>query len=424
MSKTALIIQHEYWERVKNKSFIIMTLLGPFILALLMIVPIGLNLNKQEKSNSRVMVIDGLKVFKDKIPNTETTEFFFEDVDIETAKRAYQEANYDYILYISPSAIYNNSGYHILSHKTPSKELMNHIQLNLESKMTLFKLNSLGVNSSDAEKAITKIHINYLELEEGSSASTEVQSTIGLFAGVLIYFFICMYGIMIMKAVMTEKQSRIIEIIVSSAKPFEIMMGKIVGVLLAGLTQFIVWMLLSSIVTYVINLLFIQPNMANAESYKSLGMDNPFNILQDLQMLNFPLLLGAFIIFFILGFLLYGSIFASIGAAVSKDSETQQFVFPLTTPLLLSFIILPELVDGANSGLTSFLSYCPFTSPVIMLVRIMMEAPLWEVLVSIAILIVSVIVFVAIVGKIYKAGILMHGQKVNYSTIKKWIFSK
>jgi len=247
---------------------------------------------------------------------------------------------------------------------------------------------------------------------------------IGSISGILIYIFIFMYGTMVMRGVIEEKTNRIIEVIISSIKPFQLMMGKIIGVAMVGLTQFILWIILTMILLSVAELFFMDANsitngLNNQE--KSLMITEITNLTNNINLIQ---ILFSFLFYFLAGYLLYSSLFAAVGSAVDAEADTQQFILPVTIPLILAFILIQPIMDNPDGNLSFWMSIIPFTSPIVMMVRLPFGVPIWEILLSMFILIITFILTTWIAAKIYRVGILMYGKKATYKELLKWISYK
>ena len=252
-----------------------------------------------------------------------------------------------------------------------------------------------------------------------------------MFGGFLIYIFIFLYGAMVMRGVMEEKTSRIVEIIISSVKPIQLMMGKILGIALVGFTQFALWVSLTFVISSVATALLVSPadlnpvDMANGSEMliqeADMNHSGLASVFEQLESINITFLLVMFLFYFIGGYLMYGSLFAAVGSAVDSETDSQQFMLPITIPLIFSFIALQTILENPDSSLAFWCSIIPFTSPIVMMGRLPFDPPLWELGLSMVLLIVGFIFTSWLAGRIYRVGILMYGQKVNYKTLWKWI---
>lgn len=441
MHKILLIIKREYLTRVKQKSFIIMTILGPLLMGALFVVPIWMATQEDEKTD--VLVVDESLLFNNSFSDKDNLKFHFvKDMNIKEAEKQLDEDYYSAVLYI-PQNIINSNGAEIIYKKQPGFNTILFIESSIENELESLKLSEAGIDKKTLAAAKTDIKMRKSKYESGvkESKNTELSMVVGMLGGVLIYFFIFLYGAQVMRGVIEEKSSRIVEVIISSVKPFQLMMGKIIGIAMVGLTQFLLWIILTtSIVSAAKGFLGVeknslptpvpmeqamngqsalQPNM-QAQQPAAEDMDE---IWKSIDKINFPLLIGAFIFYFIGGYLLYGALFAAVGAAVDNEADTQQFMLPITIPLILSFVMAQFVMNNPEGPMAFWLSIIPFTSPIIMMVRLPFGIPypytdLW---ISMALLILGFIATTWFAGKIYRTGILMYGKKVNYKELWKWI---
>ena len=284
------------------------------------------------------------------------------------------------------------------------------------------------------EKTQADVTLNTIILGESGtekSASTEIVMGLSMAGGFLIYIFIFLYGATVMRGVLEEKTSRIVEIIISSVKPFQLMMGKIIGVALVGFTQFALWILLTFVLSTVATTFLMSPSeinptdIANGTELVMQDVEIPQEgiaaILAQFESINISFLLAMFLFYFVGGYLMYGSLFAAVGAAVDSETDTQQFMMPITIPLIFSIVSLQTILENPDSSLAFWCSIIPFTSPVVMMGRLPYDPPMWEIGLSMVLLIIGFIFTSWIAGRIYRVGILMYGQKVTYKTLWKWI---
>lgn len=436
MNKIILIIKREYLTRVKKKSFVIMTLLGPILMAGLMLVPIWLA--TKDKDLQRIEVVDETKEFINQFENTNELEFKHEFRSITKAKEALYDSKYTSILYIKKTdsepivEMYykKQPGFSTVNNiENTIEDVMRNIELNAKYKITKEQLSEIHPNIK-----VKAISIN--EDGEEESKNIGISTAIGFGSAIMIYFFIFMFGVQVMRGVIEEKTSRIVEIIISSVKPFQLMMGKIAGIALVGLTQFLLWIILTGIIYTVIMGAFgvdeatiqtatqteqilndVNPNLSTPHPYK--------DILEGIENIPITQILISFLFYFIAGYLLYGALFAAIGSAVDSEADTQQFMMPITIPLIFSFVVAQSVMDNPDGTLAFWLSMVPLTSPVIMMVRIPFGGvETWELLLSMVLLVGGFVGTTWIAGKIYRTGILMYGKKVTYKELWKWLFFK
>ncbi|MFN5704493.1 MAG: ABC transporter permease [bacterium] len=432
MRKIGLIIAREYLSRVKKKSFIVMTFLGPILIGLMYGVAIWLAINADEMNTKKqVKVVDESKLFEGSIRNSSSLEFEFVNTDIETLKEEVLK-NEDSYLLIIPDKVSKNKldEVQLFSKKQASISVVSYIEKELESKLKDNKLIENGISSDILKSLNMEVSISTLRLTDKGeeSGSAGASYGVGMFGSILIYLFIFLYGVQVMRGVIEEKNNRIVEVIISSVRPFQLMMGKIVGIALVGLTQFVLWVVL----TMAINGVISQKMMSDKSSVSATeisaqanaNVDNEVmtDVLSAVNTINFPLLIGTFLFYFLAGYLLYSALFAAIGSAVDSEAETQQFMFPVTIPLIFSFVLASSAVVNNPDGPIAFwLSMIPLTSPVVMMVRIPFGVPAWQLITSMILLILGFMGTVWLAAKIYRTGILMYGKKVTFKEMLKWL---
>ena len=436
MNKIILIIKREYLSRVRKKSFIVMTILGPILMAALMMTPLLMDNSDTEERSVWICDESGLFISQFEKEEDINTTFFIEP--LVEVKALFNQSNAFALVHIPSStdstiSLLENS-INVFAHKPISIANRRLISRNVESVIESIKLKNEGLTRDIIEKTRADINLNTIILGESGlekSGSTEIALGLSMAGGFLIYIFIFLYGAMVMRGVMEEKTSRIVEIIISSVKPFQLMMGKIIGVALVGFTQFALWILLTFVLSTVATTLLVNPadinpaDIANGTELILQDVDIPQNgiasILAQLQSINISFLLGMFLFYFVGGYLMYGSLFAAVGAAVDSETDSQQFMMPITIPLIFSIIALQTILENPDSSLAFWCSIIPFTSPIIMMGRLPFDPPLWEIGLSMVLLIIGFIFTSWIAGRIYRIGILMYGQKVTYKTLWKWI---
>lgn len=436
MNKILLIIKREYLSRVRKKSFIVMTLLGPILMAALMMTPILMDTSDTEERS--IWVCDESGLFVTQFEKSEAIKTTFFSQPLLEVKALFQQSEAFALVHIpssSDSTISKlESSINVFAHKPISLANRRLISRNIESVIESIKLKNEGLTKGIIEKTRADISLNTIILgESGSekSGSTEIAMGLSMLGGFLIYIFIFLYGAMVMRGVMEEKTSRIVEIIISSVKPFQLMMGKIIGVALVGFTQFALWVLLTFVLSTVATSLLVSPteinpaDLANGTELLLQDVEIPQNgiasILAQLESMNLTLLLAMFLFYFVGGYLMYGALFAAVGAAVDSETDTQQFMMPITIPLIFSIIALQTILENPDSSLAFWCSIIPFTSPIVMMGRLPFDPPMWEIGLSMVLLIIGFIFTSWIAGRIYRVGILMYGQKVTYKTLWKWI---
>lgn len=444
MSKVSLIIRREYLTRVKKKSFIIMTLLGPILMASLFIVPIFMAMY-DEQDVSVIQVIDESGLFEGKLTDSPSMVFQMDSVTLPVAKELFNPEKHTAILYIPGNVINNTGAIMMFSAKQPNINLVTSVERTIQKEIESMKLQAQGITQETLSQIKTKVKVNTRTLTEQGEEETNAGLTtaVGFIGAFLIYIFIFLYGAQVMRGVIEEKTNRIVEVLISSVKPFQLMMGKIIGIALVGLTQFLLWVVLTFGISSLVTTLFVDPNQIQEQMthrQSPLGTPLPENIAQEEELMqggselseimsavnsiNFPLLIGAFLFYFIGGYLLYAALFAAIGAAVDGESDTQQFMLPVTIPLILSIIVSQSILQNPDSSLAFWFSIIPFTSPVVMMVRIPFGVAAWELGLSMVFMVAGFIFTTWLAGRIYRTGILMYGKKVTWKELGKWLFYK
>jgi ABC-2 type transport system permease protein len=435
MNHLPLIIQREYFTKVKNKSFIIMTFLSPIIMIILISVVAYLSQLNNDKQRT-ISILDESGLVKDAFQNSEQTKYnMFEGMTLSDAKAIVKETSNYGLLYIGKldTVTFTPAQIEFYSKESPSLSLISELESILENKITDLKLQKDGfdIEKITSSRAVVSIDQESFDGQKTSKIDSVVKLIFGGIAGYLLFMFIIIYGNMIMRSVIEEKTSRIIEVIISSVKPVQLMLGKIIGTSLAGITQFMVWIVLGGVLLIIISNVFgidIGEVQTPQQQIVQQAMENPeTNMqLQDIMtaFYNLPItnLIIAFIMFFVCGYLLYSSLYAAIGAAVDNETDTQQFLLPVMMPLILAvYIGFFTVIEDPHGTVSTVFSFIPFTSPVVMLMRIPFGVPLWQQLLSLLILIGTFILIVWFAAKIYRVGILMYGKKPSYKELVKWM---
>ena len=433
MNKIGLIIRREYFTRVKKRSFIIMTFLGPLLIAAIYIIPILLALHGDNEKRT-IAVVDQSHWFERQFVNTENQTFIrLDDIDIDSTKRLVQQGFFDIALFIPETQLNIPSSAVVYSMKQVPMTVESHIKEVMKNEIQVQKLLAAGVDPDILESIKTNINLSVIRMdEEGGEKETftEVQFILGMVLSVLIYMFIMLFGGQVMQGVTEEKSSRIVEVIVSSVKPFQLMMGKIIGVSLVALTQFVMWIILTGVIYVGFSAAVgishpeaISQGTVMAQEISSTNiMDNESvqNVLNIVHSIDFGTIIFSFIVFFLLGYLLYATMFAAIGSLVDNNTDSQQFTLPVTVPLIIAILSAIYIVNDPDSSLAVWMSMIPFTSPVVMMVRIPFGIPIWQVIVSAVILAGTFVGMTWVAAKIYRTGILMYGKKPTYKEIFKW----
>ncbi len=453
MNKIALIIKREYLTRVRKRAFLIMTILGPVLFAAFMIIPAWLATveDNEEKiiavieySDENTPVPDSLRQF-DVISDKKNLKFEYTGyTTLRVLKTALEHSNYFGILHI-PHNIINTGVVELYTKKEPSLGMEIHITKSLEKYIHDIKLRKMNIPVEVLNSIKTNIKLKTIKLEKGKyeeKGLKDLRRAVGYISGFLIYFFIFFFGAQVMRGVIEEKTSRIIEIIVSSVRPFQLMMGKIIGIGLLGLTQFFVWVILTfTIVSIAQESLLNKKEIhdtkqitpeniisANPVNEKQLLADDKIakfeGVLDNIRGIDFIVMISAFIFYFLGGYLLYGSLFAAIGAAVDSETDTHQFMLPVTIPLIFSIFIMINTFMNPSGKIAVWCSIIPLTSPIVMMARMPFGVPWPEVVASMIVLILSFLGSTWLAAKVYRTGILMYGKKTNYREIWKWVIRK
>lgn len=440
MNKIILIIQREYLSRVKKRSFIIMTILGPILMAALFIIPVYIA--TREGDTKKIAVRDETGIFSPLFTNTSHLVFEPVQTGLDTIKTHLADSGYYAVLYIPKTDAIVPSSALLYSNKQASLTVTSFIKNTMQKEVERLKLAASGVDQSIIDSAKSKIQLATFKIDAAGNEKksfTEVSMVVGWVGSFLIYFFIFMYGAQVMRGVIEEKSSRIVEVIISSVKPFQLMMGKITGIAMVGLTQFILWILLTAgLVTAFTSLsgLSLSESGSNqmliTESNRlvptdalmdedELDSDELQLILEAVDTINYGTILGFFLFFFLGGYLLYAALFAAIGSAVDNEADTQQFMLPITVPLILSLILIPYIINNPEGSLVFWVSIIPLTSPIAMMARIPFGVPYVDIALSVLLLVIGFVGTTWLAGRIYRTGILMYGKKVNYRELWKWI---
>jgi ABC-2 type transport system permease protein len=362
------------------------------------------------------------------------------DTDIETAKKNIENNDLYAVLYIPKTELSVPQSAKLYSSGQPNIVVKGYIKSMMRKEVEALKLQASGVNPDILKSIKTSINLLTIKINkagEEKQSSTELSMAIGFIGGFIIYIFIFMYGALVMRGVIEEKVNRIVEVIVSSVKPFQLMMGKIVGVALVGLTQFALWVIFTLIIVSGFLSVYstdiskfkqsqLQMQTESIVPMKDMSQDSNVNesviaVFESIQSINFPVMIGSFLFFFLGGYLLYASLFAAIGAAVDSETDTQQFMLPVTIPLILSLALAQVIITNPDGPIAFWLSIIPLTSPIIMMIRIPFGVPFTDLFLSFTLLILGFIGSTWIAAKIYRTGILIYGKKISYRELWKWL---
>ncbi|MFS4456195.1 ABC transporter permease [Maribacter sp. 2304DJ31-5] len=443
MNKLPLIIKREYLAKVRNKSFVIMTFLSPILMVgMILLIAYLTKLNDNEKRV--IAILNESDFFSNEFITSESTSFVkFTGINLEQAKDSTMNLGYHGLLYLPKEdnleKVADRSFFY--SKEAPNSSVLNQLELTIKERLRQERLRELGISTEEYAQMDSDYEINTSTFEgiRNLKGINEIKAFIGGGFGYLIMMFIIIYGGFVMRSVIEEKTSRIIEVIISSVKPFQLMLGKIIGTSLAGITQFGIWIVSGTLLLFVTFAMFdidpsalskgsMAPGMGVGSNSGISGMDLTMKLYaQELFSIPWALLLFSFIVYFVLGYLIYSSIYAAIGAAVDNETDTQQFIFPIILPLMLAIYVgFFSVFSNPHGPIAVGFSLFPLTSPIVMLMRLPGGigeggVPVWELVTSILILIITFIGIVSLAAKIYRVGILMYGKRPSYKELFKWL---
>ena len=434
MNKIGLIIKREYLTRVRKRSFLLLTFLGPILMAAIYIIPIMLTLNSHT-DHLRVAVVDESRWFENSFTSNEAHTFVpMHGQPIDSIKEMVKTGVFDMALYVPPTQLNIPSNAIVYSIRQVPMEVETYISSVMEKEIRNQKLMAKGVDPEIVSAVKTDVNLSVMRMDENGNEKetfTEVQFTLGVILAMLVCSFIVFFGGQVMQGVSEEKNNRIIEVIISSVKPFQLMMGKIIGVSLVALTQFVLWIVLTLVLYlgFSAYLGLSNPEMLSqgtvmAQEITSndiMNNESVQSILQIVHSIDFGTIIACFLIFFILGYLLYATLYAAIGSVVDNNTDSQQFTLPVTVPLMVAIISSFYIVNNPDGALSVWFSMIPFTSPISMMVRIPFGVPIWQIVVSVVLLAGTFVLMTWIAAKIYRTGILMYGKKLSYKEIFKWL---
>lgn len=438
MSKISLIIENEYMTRVRKKSFLVMTLLTPVLLALLCCIPILIELFSSSDMRN-VTVVDHTGLYNEVFVDNDEYSYTYLNTETTSEQMRDNEEPYAYIV-ITENLLNNPSAMTIYSHKQITSgfetQVINDMEQHLhDAKLASYDIPGLQqiIDESNVEINVSSIRFD----EEGDTqTSAGLATAVGMISTFIIYMFLFAYGGMVMNSVMQEKTNRIVEVMVSSVKPFDLMMGKIISVGLVGLTQIGIWVILlvglglGASVAFGIPLFMNNQAeiLAQAQSMSNTAMmggtaidPDMLDIAQTLSGINFAQIVLCLILYFIGGYVIYASIFAAVGSAVDNETDSSQFMLPITLIILFAFYVGIFSAEDPEGGMAWWCSMIPFTSPIVMMVRIPFGVAIWELALSLVILYASAIGMTWVASRIYRVGILLYGKKPSYKELFKWI---
>lgn len=432
MNKILIIIHREFMNRVSKKSFVILTILMPFIFAALIFVPLMLSMVKSDEQKN-IAVIDHTGKYIHVFKNDESYLFFPQEKILDEFKS--DTTAFDAVIEIEADLIENPNGAAVYSRKEIPQGLSRTINNALNEQIRHDKLLSYNIPElpsimKDFEKSFEIRTIKWSEDGSENESNANIAVAAGMILTFLIYMFVMSYGGMVMQSVMEEKANRIVELMVSSVKPFQLMIGKITGIGLVGIFQLVIWGIMLAVILTVAGVVFgvsaaSNPDMAMAaQGIQAQDTEGATAILNSIHNLNLPALGGLFALNFIGGYLVYASIFAAIGASINEAEDSQQFMTPIVFLLIFALYAAIYSADNPDGPLAVWCSMIPFTSPIVSMVRVSLDAPMWQTILSLVILYASAFILIWLSGKIYRVGILMYGKKPSIKEMIKWITYK
>lgn len=444
MNKILLIATREIMQKLKSSVFIIMTFLTPLLFA--GFIGFIVYISQSEKTEQKVWVVDESELFMNRLQPDERTTFTYTDKKLPQAVREFSDKGYTCILWISPNIVEGGDGaVKLIYKKSPGLAFQTYLKNQLEKILYEEKLRANHIDPEVIHNAKQKVQVIMEKVDKyGNTKDQSYFQLLGFFMGILMFMFISVYGMMVFRSVLEEKTNRIVEIIISSVKPFQLLSGKILGIAVLGIMQFLTMAIFTGLLITLIFQFFFKDTLIEYNQFK---MQNEkvfqsgathdldklekyqekleaFQVLDNLKNIDITESLIAFLFYFIGGYLLYSSMIAAIASALDNESDAQQFLMPVMLPLFLAYMILIRAVDNPDSSMISWFSFIPFTSPVIMLARIPSGIPMWEVILSLSLLFITIAIMIMLAGRIYKTGILMYGHKLKWKTLFRWLIMK
>jgi len=438
-NKTLLIISREYLTRIQKKSFIIITILMPILLVAMIVLPIMLVSISEQRQFSRILVVDESEIFINNFEDNDHYEFSYRSGDIEQIKQEAFDQDFDVVLQIlgSTQGVKSNIYY--------KKNLPSGLQSAVENQMDDIFFNQLLQDSLHIEPSrfenmqnLAKAESTTIQIDEKGGEKehdAEINQIFGMVCGLVIYFIIIIFASQVLRGVLEEKSNRIVEVLISSVRPTQLLIGKIVGIALVGLTQLVIWIALSGAILGGIQL--AAPNLFSEESVETIaetpGVNLPdtatlqeqtgniFEMIQNYFAVSFGTIILCFVFFFVVGYLIYSTLYAATGSVVDNESDSQQYTMPITIPLILAIVFVPNISMNPDGALAFWLSMIPLTSPIAMMVRLPSGVQAWELLLSMGLALGFLVFSIWFAAKIYRIGILNYGNKPSWKTIFKWL---
>ncbi len=444
MSKLGLIIGRELKSKLYNRTFIIMTILAPLLIT--GFIGFLVKMSQSEKTEQNVLVLDESGLFKDKFSGNDYVSLSYSNQKLEEAVEQFNTKGFTCLLWVSPTIVEGGAGaVKLFYKKSPGFGFQTFIKDQMERIIYESKLRANNIDPDIIHNSKQSVRIILEKVNDvGKPEEQSGFGFIGFISGALMFIFILMYGMMVFRSVMEEKTNRIVEVIVSSVKPFELMLGKILGVALLGIIQFVIMGIITFALSSLLSVFFlkdissqlkvfqeqqalVKKNGTNVDLSKLEKFDDKlevFELMQKLNKIDFVEVAVCFFLYFIIGYLFYSSIMAAIGSAVDSESDSQQFITPVMIPLMIGYFIATKTIMDPDSSIVFWGSIIPFTSPIVMMSRITNGVPLWEIILSLSILFLSFMLVTWLAGRIYRTGILMYGKKTSWREIGKWLFYK
>jgi len=440
--KIFIIIRREFLSRVKKKSFIVMTILGPILFAAFITLPVIIA--NWSDSDYSVAIVDDTKLFYDRFDDGNDVVFTHLPTNIDDALELLRREKFDAVLHIPEVGFESPSTLRLYTKKAVNINAKIHVENVLKHEFESLKLGARGIDKDVLQAIETNINIRAVRLLKDGMEQTdypEISMALGIISGLMIYFFIFMFGSQVLRGVLEEKTSRIVEVIISSVKPFQLMMGKIVGVAFVGIAQFLIWVFLTLMLVFAIQTAmpdlfqFTPDEQVHITSTQTMNTEKlqeqmdtvqyhnttAGQVLESLSAINWYVMIFSFLFFFLGGYLLYAALFAAIGSAVDNEADTQQFMLPVTIPLIFAIILGQVVMTNPSGPLAFWLSIIPLTSPIIMMIRIPFGVPYFDLYLSAFLLIAGFLLTTWLAAKIYRTGILLYGKKTGYKDLWKWI---
>jgi ABC-2 type transport system permease protein len=435
MNKILLVIQREYLTRIQKKSFWIASLLGPVLITAIYAVPIWLA--TQDKEVKRIEILDESGLFQTTDLVDKEVEFKLVNKPVSDLKGSFSKEGYTAFVHLPKDLLTHSEDIKIYSEKNLSLPLKSSIGRVIEKKVRAILMKDAGIASEVYEKTQIEVSSETITVSEKGDETSSSSGGAMILAGVmgmLLYITLLLYGSQVMNGVIEEKSSRIIEVIISSIKPYQLMLGKILGVGMVGLTQFLLWIVLTFGLSQVASTFYgtspvkqkmEQIKKGDPEVAKKMDDASPMaEVTKVIESTNIPLVVGGFLFYFLFGYLLYSSLFAAIGSAVESTAEAQQFTFIVMLPIILAFIMAQFTMQDPDSTMAFWASMIPFTSPINMMVRLPYGVPMWELATSMILLVLGFLGCSWVSARIYRVGILMYGKKITFKEMAKWLFYK